>query len=259
MAATILVKQALWRVSQQLLDTDPQFEHWEQIELVDHLNDTASLICALVPLANSRVDAIKLRQGTRQSIATIAAADCKPGDGSTPTTPIYGLQVIAPRRNMGGNGMTPGNAIRVVERDMMDALVPDWHTKTGSRVRSVVYDPQDPHTFYVSPGVPGTPNVWIELAYSAQPSKVPNVGTEDYSLAGTNTTVIPVDDEYIDALVNGILARANMKDTTYASRPKVAEHNELFLATLRGKIQAITGTDPNLTTLPGVSQPAART
>lgn len=255
MAATTKVKDVVRRISVLMQDTSPQYQRWPEHEIINWLNDGQVAIAKFLPLACSRVDAIKLVAGTRQSIATIAAADCKPGDGSTPTQPIYGKQLLNPRRNMGADGLTPGAAIRVVERDVLDSQDPDWHTRTGSTIRSLVFDPQTPRYFYVSPGVTG--NVWMELAYTADPIAIPAggvPGAELYLFAGASTTTISVDDEFVDDLVNYVVARANMAEKKWADKGAADKHAALFLGSLNAKVAAVMGANPNLTTLPGVSQ-----
>lgn len=259
MAATALVKDVLWRVAVLLQDTSPQFQRWPEREQVHWLNDAQAAIAKFLPLACSRVDAIKLKPGTRQSIAIIAPSDCLPGDGSTPSVPIHGTQFLNPRRNMGSDGATAGTVIRVVERDVLDSQDPEWHTRVGLSVKNVIYDPQTPRYFYVFPGVPASPaSVWMELAYTAKPLTIPNTGVpgggELYLYSGTSTAAIGVDDEHVDDLVNFVVARANMADKKWADKSAAQNHTALFTSSLNAKVAAVTGANPNLTTLPGVSQ-----
>ena len=259
MASTALVKEVVWRIAVLLQDTAPQFQRWPEREVIHWLNDAQVAITKYLPLACSRVDAVKLATGTRQSIGTIPALSCKPGDGSTPSAPIYGTQLLGPRRNMGADGMTPGKAIRVVERDVLDSQDPDWHTRTGAAVNSVIYDPQTPRYFYVTPGVTG--NVWIEIAYTAAPAAIANTaaaGSEAYLVGGSSTVTISIDDEFVDDLCDYVVARANLKDVTYAEPAKAQAHTQKFLASLNAKVSAVTGNNPNLTILPGVTQPGAQ-
>lgn len=255
MASTQLVKDVVWRIAVLLQDTAPQFQRWPERELIHWLNDGQAAIAKYLPLACSRVDAIKLAAGTRQSIGTIPAANCKPGDGSTPTAPIYGKQLLSPRRNMGSAGTTPGRAVRMVERDVLDSQDPDWHSRTATAVSSVIYDPLTPRYFYVSPGV-GATDVWLEIAYTAEPIAIPNTGTpgsEAYLVGGSSTATISIDDEFTEDLVDYVVARANLKDVKYAEAGKAQVHTQRFLASLNAKVAAVTGNNPNLTVLPGVS------
>ncbi len=265
MPTTALVKDVLWRVSVQLLDTAPQFARFSERECVHFLNDAQVAVNKFVPSAAARLDAVKLVPGTRQSIASIPAASCKPADGSTPAVPILGTQFLSPRRNMGTNGTTPGRAIRMVDRDTLDAADPLWHTRTGAAVKEVVFDPQTPLMFYVSPGVPADTDVWIEQAYNAMPVPIPNTATVDangvhatgvYGNAQTSTQTITVSDEHVDDLVNYVIARCNMKDSKYADPAKAVAHANLFTGSINAKVTAMTGVNPNLRYLPGVTSPA---
>lgn len=261
MPSTALVKDVLWRVSVQLLDTSPQFGRFSERECVHALNDGQVLINALVPTAAPRLDAVKLAPGSRQSIAAIAAASCKPADGSTPPATVYGTRFLSARRNMGANGTTPGKAVRIVDRDTLDATDPDWHTRTGTTIKAVVVDPQTPLVFYTYPGVPATPDVWLEQAYSALPVPIPNTATVDadgvhtagaYAQAQSSTQTITISDEHVDDLVNYCLATLLLKDSKYADPAKAQAAAARLMASLNAKITVVTGVNPNLRVLPGV-------
>lgn len=221
---TVLVKDVLSRASNLLLDAAPQFHRHPQ--------------------------PIKLKPGTKQSIASIAAADCKPGDGSNPTAPVIGTQLLSLVRNMGAAGTTPGRAIRVQPRDALDTQDPDWHTKTGTVVRGFIADPATPHEFYVTPGVPaaGT-TVWVEASYTAQPLRIPYA---DYSASNVTITIA---DEFIDDLVNYIVARANMKPVEWVDAAKAVAFASMFTSSLNAKVEALTGHNPNLKFLPFAPAP----
>ncbi len=261
MAGTILVKDAIWRISSLLQDVSPQFTRWPEKEIVNWLNDAHLAITKFLPAACSRIDAIKLSPGTRQSIETIQAANCKPGDGSVPAASILGTQVLDVIRNMGADGATPGNSIRLFTdgREVMDTQSPNWHTVTGKSVAGYMYDPRMPRYFYVTPGVPASLVMWAEVAYTAQPIAIPNTGTvgaELYLIDGSSTTKIGVADEHIDDLVNYTCARAFMKDAQFASNgPAAANYTSLFAGSLNAKVTALTGNNPNLQRLPFAPEP----
>ncbi len=257
MAATEKVKDVVWRISVLLQDTAPQYQRWPEREIIHWLNDGQVTITKYLPLACAKVISMKLRTGTLQSIASIAAVDAKLEDGSTPSAPIYGVQFLNPRRNMGSAGTTPGRAIRMVERDVMDSQDPDWHTRTASAVSSVIYDPMTPRNFSVTPGVTGT--VWMQLALTASPTAIPNtapVGSEAYLVDGGSTTAISIDDEFVAELVDYVVARANMKDSKHSDKAAADFHMKRFLESINTKVAVVTGTNPNLTVLPGISPPA---
>ena len=262
MASTITVRQVLWRVSSQLVDTTPQYTRHPEVGLVQWLQDAQNVIVKYLPLAGSRIDTIKLVPGTQQSIASIAAADCKPGDGTTPSVPIRGKQFLRPVCNMGSDGLTPGLVPRVVERDVIDTQDPYWHmSRTASKtVREIVVDQQTPRYFYTYPAVHATTAVWLRVAYVADPLDIPAggaAGSEVYAWAGSNTQKITIDDEYVEELVDYVVARANLSDSKYADPGRAQVHTQRFLQSINARMLALTGTNPNLTVLPGVSAPGA--
>lgn len=259
MAGTVLVKEVLGRVSVLLQDSAPQYQRWPERELVDWLNDGQAAVTKYLPAACSRIDSIKLRPGTLQSIESIAIADCKPGDGSTPTEAIQGTQFLKAICNMGADGTTPGTAVRVVKSDVLDSQSPGWHALSKPVVRSFIYDPLTPRHFHVTPGA--TAAVWLRVAYIAQPPKIPNTGTQGeelYLRDGASTTSISISDEYVDDLVNYVIARANMKDVEWADGNKAQAFSSLFMSSLNAKIAVITGTNPNLQQLPFAPSPLAQ-
>ena len=260
MAATTRVKDVMWRVSGLLQDVAPQFNRWPETELVNWLNDAQLAITKFLPAAVSRIDAIRLKPGTRQSIETIAAVDCIPGDGTTPVVPIYGVALLDVPRNMGANGATAGNAIpQPVDRRILDTQRANWHTVSGAVVNQITYDPRTPRHFYVQPAVPASPAVWVEVAYIAQPLQIPNTGTpgaELYTYAGSNAATISVGDEHVDDLVNYICARSYMKNADFAGNDaKASGFSALFVNSLNAKVAAITGNNPNLQRLPLAIEP----
>lgn len=259
MASTVLVKDVFWRASVLMQDTVPQFQRQPETEMVYWLDDAQVAITKFVPAACSRVDAVRLVPGTRQSIQAIPAAYCLPGDGSTPAQPIYGTQLLDIIRNMGANGSTPGRVIRRTERGPLDRTYPTWHTITGPSVNSFMYDPATPRYFLVTPGVTGV--MWVEMAFTAQPLKIPNTGVpgaELYAKEGGSATTISIADEHVDDLVNYIVARANMKETEWADPSKATSFAGMFLNSLNSKVAALTGNNPNLKQLPFAPEPIGR-
>lgn len=248
MASTTLVKDLLYRVSVQLHDISPQFTRWTQRELVSALNDGQKAIAKYMPSSCSRVDAVKLSAGTKQSIEAILAANIKPGDGSSAAN-VNGHYLQSVLRNMGTDGLTPGKAIRIADREVLDVNTPDWHTQTGASVSIYTFDPRFPKVFYVSPGVPSNTTVWVELSFLANPVEINPSGS--YGMDGTDTTKISVDDKYVDDLVNYVLARAYMKDAEFAGNGGLAAtHANLFTSSINAQVTALTGVNPNLRALP---------
>ena len=249
-----LVKDVLYRASVLAQDVEPQFTRWPEREMVTWLNDGQRAIYKYLPMAGSRVDAVKLAPGTRQHIGKILAANIVPGDGSTPAD-VAGQFLFDVIRNMGADGLTPGKPIRVISREVLDTQTAGWHSaEVAGGVRQYVFDPRTPKVFYVSPPVPATPAQWVEIAYLAQPVNVPNTGTPSapaYAMDGSSTVTITIDDQYIDDLVNYIVARAYSKDAEFSAKGELAvAYTNMFLQSLNAQVQALTGKSPNIKMLP---------
>ncbi len=260
MASTVLVREVFARASSLMQDLNPQFHLAPEREMVDALYDGEVAITKFLPSACSRIDAIRLAPGTKQSIEVIPLENCKPGNGSTPAQPILGTMVLDVLRNMGTDGLTPGTAIRLTERMILDSQSPQWHTVTGPVVRSFMFDPRMPRYFYVTPGVPAG-GLWIEVAFTAQPAKIPNTGTpgnELYLATGNSATTIDVADEHVDDLTNYVVARMLQRQVEWADANKANSFAQMFLSSLNAKVATNTGSNPNLRQLPFAAEPLGR-
>lgn len=254
--ATVLVREVLERASTLLDDMDPQFLRWSERELVAGLNDGARALAKWLPPSVSRVDVIKLALGTRQSIADVPATSILMGDGSL-SRRVQGVQFYSAIRNMGSDGVTPGITVDVIDRASIDAMLPDWHTKSGAIVENVVTDPRTPSVFYVSPGAAG--DVWLEISYCALPAQIAMATAGQFASTSADTTVIPVADAYADDLVNYIVARAFMsKADLVESTTMASAYTQFFVASINAQATALTGNNPNLSMLPFAPAPAGR-
>lgn len=250
MAATTLARELIYRVSAQLLDAPDaarQFRRWSERELVGWLNEGQRVIAKYLPASCSRIDAIKLAAGTRQSIEALAAASILPSDGST-AVDVKGKMVLDVIRNMGSDGATPGRSIRVVQRDMLDTVDPLWHTRTDSTISEYVFDPRAPKYFWVYPGVTGV--MWAEVSYLANPAELPYAaGT--MGMEGASAALLSVDDQYTDDLENYMLARAHLKESEVAANAQLAaSYINIFVSSINAQAKAMTGVSPNLKFLP---------
>lgn len=254
-----LVREVLWRASTLLMDAAPQFTRFSEADLVRWLNDAQAAVAKFIVQACSRVDSVKLVAGTKQSIASVAPADVKP---ATLAAPLLGTSLLDVVRNMGADGATPGRAVRLAEREALDAADPLWHTRTAAAVRTYSYDPATPGVFYVSPGVPTGTAVWLEIAWTTQPIAITAggaKGSERYVPAGAGASdTITIGDEYVDDLVNYIVARANMAPVEWADGAKAIAFTQLFTGSINARGLALTGTNPNLKALPFAPDPIGR-
>lgn len=247
---TILVRQLFEQVSRHLTDFAPQFERWTQGELLGYANDGQRAVAKYLPASCSRIDVVKLAPGTRQSIASVPAASLMPGDGSA-AVDVAGNALLGVSHLMGADGATPGRSLRIVDRDILDASTPGWHVVAASSRATptqYTYDPRNPKIFYVCPGVPAGAALWAEISYLADPAAIPD-GNYGHN-AGSNA-VLSIDDKYFDDLVNYMLARAYVKEAEFAANANLsAAHTNLFTSSINAQSAAMTGVNPNLTTLP---------
>lgn len=261
MASTLKVRELLGRVSTLLLDADPQFNAWPEADLVNWLNDGQLAIAKYFPAGAGRVDSIRLKPGTLQSIDTIAADHCKQEDGTNPSGPIYGLELFGLVCNMGSDGLTPGLAIgEPVDRRLLDSQNPNWHMQTGMVVYDYAQDPRTPQHFLVCPAVPSTGQVWVRVSYAARPAKVPDggaPGSEKYLSGGSDATLLSIADECADDLANYIVARAHLTNSKFADLTKYQTFASLFTGSINARVMALTGYNPNLQRLPFAPSPIA--
>lgn len=185
-------------------------------ELLGWLNDGQREVLIHKPNAHVHNESLPLVAGTKQSI------------------PEAGIQLVDVLRNMGTDGQTPGRAIRIVMREILDAQNPDWHALTPAAVtKHYVFNPLDPKRFYVYPPAPG--GTKVEVIYSAVPEDVASLAAP-----------ISLDDIYANVLVDYVLYRAYSKDTDYAANPaRAGAAQSAYLSALTGKTQAEVVVNPN--------------
>lgn len=250
MAMTTLVREVLQQASTLLNDMTPQFLRWKEPDMIRWLNEGQRAIAKYVPIAGARIDTIKLVPGSRQTIARIPAASIIPGDGSTPAD-VHGLFLNEVTRNMGSDGGTPGAAITVVSREMLDASNRMWHTtRPAKAVDHFTFDPRNPQAFYVFP--PAGDACWVEANIIAAPLAIPLPATAgEYAHDGASTRTLTIDDRWADDVLAYLMARAFMveSDQQYGAQ-QVQMYSAIFTSSINAQVQALTGQNPNLKSLP---------
>lgn len=198
--------------------------HSSQSELLGWLNDAQREIAILKPESTAVTKTIQLATGTRQSLGTGSTSDA------------YMLLKVV--RNMGAAGVTPGNAIRNIPGEVLDANRPGWHSESASpTVQNLIYDPRTPTQFYVYPPNSGS---YVEIVYSALPAEVTAVGN-----------AITISDIFANAIVDYILYRAYSKDTDHpGNAQRAVAHYQAFTTTLGVNSQNIMANSPNLARAP---------
>jgi hypothetical protein len=206
---------------------------WLEAELLGWLNDAQREVVLLRPDASITNDNVNLIAGTKQSL------------------PASGIRVMDVVRN------TDGNAIRVIDRNVLDAQQPNWHqTSANNDVAHFMFDLRDPKHFYVYPPQPtiaeGETANQVEIIYSASPQDVtftaPATQLDDEDVA--------LDDIYGNAILDYVLYRAYSKDADFAGNAQRAlKHYETFVQSLGLKFQVDRLTDPNFQGAPVPQQP----
>lgn len=129
---------------------------WTSPQALEWLNDGQRAVCTLRPDANALNHTVQLAVGTKQAIT--------------------GRRLFDIVRNMGVDGLTPGRAVTLIDKQVMDEFNFNWHNATASlEVEEYVYDPRDPTTFYVSPPVSNADDVYVEISEAVNPTDVPTV------------------------------------------------------------------------------------
>lgn len=188
---------------------------WPENELLGWLNDAQREIVLQKPDSYAQNESMSLESGTKQTI------------------PSSGIQLLDVTRNMGTDGSTAGNVVRLIDRRILDDQNSDWHSESQSdSIQHYCFDDRDPKTFYVYPPADGTTQ--LEIVYSSAPTDVSAI--ED---------TITLDDIYSNAILDYILYRAYQKDAGYAANNQRAiTAYKSFLASL-GKLNSTEAmTDP---------------
>lgn len=175
---------------------------WPQDELLRYLNDGRREIAIVRPDLYATTAVVTLVAGTKQ------------------TLPSDGVRFLDATRNIESDGATPGRAVRVAEREVLDAQRPDWHTEAAGATRHFMFDERSPRVFYVYP--PAASGQKLELVYGKTPTDI----------TSTSATLTE-EDIYTGALMDYVCYRAFSKDAEYAANNQRAMmHYQQFLTAL---------------------------
>jgi hypothetical protein len=169
----ISANEVVRRVRRLLTDQDS--DTWDDPTLIDWINDAGTAIVKLLPSSRYVLDGFALQAGSKQVITSDRAVS---------------LHDIT--RNLSGNQ----RAITVVERQLLDDLEPNWHSKDPSgEVLHYSFDERAPLHFYVYP--PAVAETLVEIMYSEAPPLIDDVND-----------ALTINQKYIDAMVNYVMYRS---------------------------------------------------
>lgn len=124
-------------------------------------------------------------------------------------------------RNKGIDGTANGLPVKVIDRNILDVLIPDWQSATAvTGIKYVAVDKDDGRNFYVYPPQPSVNPGYLELKVSAYPSTPTSDG---------NMSTEPIHDA---AVVNYCLHKLLRKEDP----AKAAACYQEFIISMGGKV-----------------------
>lgn len=139
-------------------------------------------------------------------------------------------------RNMGSDGATPGNVIRLTDRNTLDAMDEGWMSAAGATtIDEFVYeDVNDPKTFYVNPPAHATTAVYVEIIEAIDPADI-----------ATTSDPIALDDIYQPAILEWVMYRVFGRDSEETpGMARASRHLQAFFQLLGVKVQMDAANSP---------------
>lgn len=188
---------------------------WTSNELVRYVNAGRREMAQLRPDIYASTYVHTLSAGTKQSL------------------PADGQKFIDATRNIKTDNSS-GNAVRLTERELLDAMTPGWHAETAaSSVEQFMFDERYPKVFFVYP--PVSAGVKLEIVYAKIPADV------------TSSDNLTEEELYSSALVDYICYRAFSKDAEVALNLQRAQaHYFAFANSLGIDVKNVMKISPNL-------------
>ena len=206
---------------------------WTVPELVRYLNDGQREIVLHRRDAMSTNAALALAVGTKQAI------------------PAAGTELIDVIRNSN----TPKRAVRLCNREILDAQSPGWHGQTAAaEILHYMFDARDPKVFYVYP--PAAAGASLDIVYSALPTDVTEPAEGSLYTAVTGNISVP--DIFANVLQDYIFYRAYTKDADYAGNlQRATAHYAAFANALGVDVKSTVAIAPTSRSNPNSSLAAS--
>ncbi|QKJ87408.1 hypothetical protein PMPD1_2466 [Paramixta manurensis] len=190
------IAEVIGRVNTQLKDS--AWLRWPISELCDYYNDAIRAVILSRPDAGATVETLDCVAGTKQ------------------TLPAGAVRVIEIIRVVEGRALLP------VPRDVLDYQYPDWHAMTGTPER-YVYNELTPRVFWLFPA----PETAMQI--EAVISRIPPVAKIKALKDASANNVIPIDELYINPIVDWMLYRSFSKDNEGGANVNIAtQHYQAF-------------------------------
>lgn len=194
---------------------------WPYAELLQWVNLAVSEIAVLKPSATAETIEIALVKGTLQAL------------------PPTHHMLLAVHRNLvsvssSPDGRAGGRAITTIQRDELDAQIPNWHDPSvlpySQTVMHVIDHPSDPEAFFVAPGNNGTGIIEVLASRMNDPIPVP----ASPELLASYQIAVPLNDAYETAVLDYVLYRAFSKDMAIPSAAARAQAHFTQFSTALG-------------------------
>lgn len=224
---------------------DETCTRWPLSEVVRAINDAQLQVMVDRPDLLATTTVVTLVPGTRQ------------------TLPNGGAKLLAVNRNANGT------AVRVTNRDVLDAQLPGWHAYTPSpTVRHFMFDAREPKVFHVFP--PATNAAQLELVYAAYPTviELPALGVTlpaDHATDSTSPTAVvgnlSVPDHLAVPITDYAVCRLLLKDAEQTGvAGRVTAHYQAYATALGLDVRSTLAVGPNSNSpfnplRPAISQP----
>ncbi len=195
---TILASSIISDIRIDTLDEDASNYRLTDLEILKMINNAQRFVVQHVPKANVVNDPWKLSAGILQTIP----AGC--------------IELISVDFNMGTDGTTQGAPIRIIEKEELDLLKPDWPTDTASAtVQLYMFNDKDPTHFYVYPPQPSSSQGYVRGPCSKSPTDI-----------ATTATAISIDDIFQSPLYHHACFQIySMETDAYAPQKALAHYN----------------------------------
>ena len=185
-----------------LLLQDEDHVRWTVVELIEWINEGVGALIRLKPAVAARRGVFALKPGARQTL-----------DGSD-------VQLIDIVCNLAADDVTPGRAVRMTDRHLLDSTDPNWQAMAQSTtVRHYLYDDRVPTVFYVYP--PAAVGAKVEVIRAVVPDEVANAADS-----------VGLSIEYADSLLNYVVFRCLSKDSEYAGAQMATGYYNAFTASM---------------------------
>ena len=221
--ATVKVREIIGRVEHILQDSNVR---WPRLELQSWINEAYLASVLLRPDANAKTGTFTCAAGTRQVLTAQFSS---------------GLQILDITRNLASTSTK--KVVRIVQRSVLDDQKPTWHTETGTvNVQHYMYDPRQPKEFFVYP--PATAAAQLEIVYVDVPG-AHALSESALNPAGSDATVMLLDDVYMTPIIDWVLYRAYSKDAEHvANEQRAASAYQTFNAAMGAKSQTDSAVSP---------------